>query len=244
MSENVLELHSVGKSFGSVTALSDFSLSVRAGEIMALVGDNGAGKSTLVKIIAGIHSPSHGTMRLNGKHFAPANAAAARRDGIEVVHQNLALAPNRPVYLNLFLGREITTGWWRRLAHKKMIAETKTLLRDMDVRIPSATETLAHLSGGQRQGVAIARATRWAKRMILLDEPTAALGVAETAKVERIVAALKERGMAVLMISHNLDQVFRLADQICVLRHSVQIGVCEKNAVAKNDIVGMITGIA
>lgn len=244
MNDDVLSLRQVRKSFAGVTALADFSLNLRAGEITALVGDNGAGKSTLVKIIAGIHPMDGGEMHFNGRPFAPAAPAAARAAGIEVVHQNLALAANRPVYLNLFLGRELTQGWWRRLAHRQMIAESETLLRDMDVRIASAKEIVAHLSGGQRQGVAIARATHWAQRLILLDEPTAALGVAETMKVEQIIAALKKRRMAVLMISHNLDQVFRLADRICVLRRSEQAGVCDKNAVGKNDIVSMITGVS
>lgn len=239
----VLELQNVHKTFGGITAVEDFSLDLHAGEIVALVGDNGAGKSTLVKIVSGVHAPTSGSIRLEGEDVSFADASMARSLGIEVVYQDLALADQQPVYMNLFLGREAVRGPLRLLDRKKMMRETQQLVDDLDVRIPSAKATIRDLSGGQRQGVAIARATRWAKKLILLDEPTAALGVAETAKVEKIVASLKERDIAVLIISHSLDQVFRLSDRICVLRRGRQIGVRETAATDKNEIVSMITGV-
>ncbi len=239
----VLELQNVHKTFGGVTAVEDFSLDLHAGEIVALVGDNGAGKSTLVKIVSGVHAPTSGSIRLEGEDVSFADASMARSLGIEVVYQDLALADQQPVYMNLFLGREAVRGPLRLLDRKKMMRETQQLVDELDVRIPSAKATIRNLSGGQRQGVAIARATRWAKKLILLDEPTAALGVAETAKVEKIVASLKERDIAVLIISHSLDQVFRLSDRICVLRRGRQIGVRETAATDKNEIVSMITGV-
>lgn len=239
----VLELHNVHKTFAGITAVEDFSLDLHAGEIVALVGDNGAGKSTLVKIISGVHAPTSGSIRLAGEDVRFADASMARSRGIEVVYQDLALADLQPVYMNLFLGREAVRGPLRLLDRKRMIRETQQLLDDLDVRIPSAKATIRDLSGGQRQGVAIARATRWARKLILLDEPTAALGVAETARVEKIVASLRERNIAILIISHSLDQVFRLSDRICVLRRGRQIGVRETKATDKNEIVSMITGV-
>ncbi|QDZ02599.1 sugar ABC transporter ATP-binding protein [Nitratireductor mangrovi] len=239
----VLALANIHKAFGGIVAIEDFSLELKAGEIVALVGDNGAGKSTLIKIVSGVHAPTSGTITLDGEKVSFSDASAARSNGIEVVYQDLALADQQPVYMNLFLGREMVRKPWGTLDRSSMIAETERLVEELDVRIPSAHATIRDLSGGQRQGVAIARATRWAKKLILLDEPTAALGVAETAKVEKIVQSLKERDLAILIISHSLDQVFRLSDRICVLRRGVQIGVRETASTDKNEIVSMITGV-
>lgn len=239
-----LSLRGIRKTFGGVVAIEDFSLEIAAGEIVTLVGDNGAGKSTLIKIISGVHSPDAGTIKLGDAERRFADASEARREGIEVVYQDLALANQQPVYMNMFLGRELVRGPLRRLDRSAMIEATERLVRELDVRIPSVKATVRDLSGGQRQGVAIARATHWASRLILLDEPTAALGVAETAKVEQLVLGLKQRDIAILMISHNLDQVFRLADRICVLRRGQQIGVRDAKQVDKGEIVSMITGLA
>jgi len=239
----VLDLKNIHKSFGGIVAIEDFSLQLKAGEIVALVGDNGAGKSTLIKIISGVHSPTTGSISFDGNEVSFKDATEARKSGIEVVYQDLALADEQAVYMNMFLGREKTTGPFSKLDRKSMIADTEQLVEELDVRIPSARATIRNLSGGQRQGVAIARATHWAKKLVLLDEPTAALGVAETAKVEEIVAALKERDLAVLIISHSLDQVFRLSDRICVLRRGQQIGIRETAKSDKNEIVSMITGV-
>ncbi|MCZ4271286.1 ATP-binding cassette domain-containing protein [Maritalea porphyrae] len=241
--QDVLRLENIHKSFGGVVAIEDFSLDLKAGEIVALVGDNGAGKSTLIKIISGVYTPTTGTISFDGDEVNFKDATQARASGIEVVYQDLALADEQAVYMNMFLGREQTRGPLFQLDRKKMIAETEQLVEDLDVRIPSARTTIRNLSGGQRQGVAIARATHWAKKLVLLDEPTAALGVAETAKVEKLVASLKERDLAVLIISHSLDQVFRLSDRICVLRRGQQIGIRETVKTDKNEIVSMITGV-
>jgi len=240
----VLSLRRIRKAFGGVIAIEDFSLDLSAGEIVALVGDNGAGKSTLVKIISGVCPPTSGDIRLEGKaaHFADASSARAR--GIEVVYQDLALADEQPVYMNMFLGRELTRHPFGLLDKARMRQETEDLVKQLDVRIPSVRSTIRDLSGGQRQGIAIARATHWAHKLILLDEPTAALGVAETARVEALVGSLKERNLAILLISHSLDQVFRLSDRICVLRRGEQIGIRTTAETDKNEIVSMITGVA
>lgn len=240
----VLELRRIHKIFGGLTALQEVSLDLRAGEVMALVGDNGAGKSTLVKIISGVHPPTSGEILLDGQPASFRDASQAREQGIEVVHQDLALVDQQPVYMNLFLGRERVRGPLRLLDRAGMIRDTEALVRELDVRIPSVRSTIRDLSGGQRQGVAIARATHWAHKLVLLDEPTAALGVAETARVETTIGGLRARNLAILLISHSLDQVFRLADRICVLRRGVQIGVRETTETDKNEVVSMITGVA
>jgi simple sugar transport system ATP-binding protein len=240
----VLELRRIHKTFGGLTALQEVSLDLRAGEVMALVGDNGAGKSTLVKIISGVHPPTSGEILLDGQPASFRDASQARERGIEVVHQDLALVDQQPVYMNLFLGRERVRGPLRLLDRAGMIRDTEALVRELDVRIPTVRSTIRDLSGGQRQGVAIARATHWARKLVLLDEPTAALGVAETSRVEATIAGLKARQLAILLISHSLDQVFRLADRICVLRRGVQIGVRDADATDKNEVVSMITGVA
>ncbi|MGH1482227.1 MAG: ATP-binding cassette domain-containing protein [Geminicoccales bacterium] len=244
MSQPALQLEHVRKVFGGIVAVDQFSLDLHPGEIVALVGDNGAGKSTLVKMISGVFPPSGGTIRLSGEAVTMADASSARARGVEVVYQDLALADQQPVYMNMFLGRELVTGPLRRLDRKRMIAETETLVDELDVRIPSARATIRDLSGGQRQGIAIARATHWATKLVLLDEPTAALGVAETAKVEKIISSLKARELAILMISHSLDQVFRLADRIAVLRRGTQVGIRKTAETDRNEIVSMITGLA
>ena len=162
---------------------------------------------------------------------------------MEVVHQDLALASRQSVYMNVFLGREETTGPVRRLHRVRMIRETQRLLDELDVHVPSVRSAVRVLSGGQRQGIAIARATHWARKIILLDEPTAALGVAETAKVERQIDALRARELAILMVSHNLDQVFRLADEVCVLRRGARVGVRAIADTDRNQVVSMVTGV-
>ena len=240
----VLQLKNIRKAFGGVTAIQDFSLDLHPGEVVALVGDNGAGKSTLIKIISGVHPPTSGEILLDGSPASFADASVARKRGVEVVYQDLALADQQTVYMNLFLGREPVKGPLRLLDRRRMIAETDALVKELDVRIPSASATIRDLSGGQRQGVAIARATHWAKKLVLLDEPTAALGVAETARVEATIQALKARNLAILIISHSLDQVFRLSDRICFLRRGQQIGLRETAKTDKNEIVAMITGLS
>lgn len=241
---HVLSLKNIHKAFGGVVAIQDFSLNLRAGEIVALVGDNGAGKSTLIKIVSGVYTPTSGSIQLDGETTSFSDASSARSIGIEVVYQDLALADQQPVYMNMFLGRELTKPPFGLLDKTRMRQQAQDLVDDLDVRIPSASSTISELSGGQRQGIAIARATHWASKLILLDEPTAALGVAETARVEELIASLREKNLAILIISHSLDQVFRLSDRICVLRRGEQIGIRETARTNKNEIVSMITGVS
>ncbi len=187
MSKPILSLHKIHKAFGGVTAIEEFNLEVHAGEIVALVGDNGAGKSTLVKIVAGVQPQTSGDILIDGEPTRLRDPRASQERGIQVVYQDLALAERQPVYMNMFLGRELIHPVLGRLRRRLMIAETEKLMRELDVRIPSARAIVRDLSGGQRQGIAIARATHWATKLVLMDEPTAALGVAETDKVERII---------------------------------------------------------
>jgi simple sugar transport system ATP-binding protein len=238
-----LVLRGLSKHFGGVVAVERFDLEVAAGEIVALVGDNGAGKSTLVKMISGLYQPTGGEIVIHGKPVRFRDASDARAQGVEVVYQDLALVDQQPVYMNLFLGRELRKRFTGVLDRRRMADETQRLIDELDVRIPSARAVISDLSGGQRQGIAIARATHWASGLVLMDEPTAALGIAETARVEDTIMRLKQRGAAVLIVSHNLDQVFRLADRVAVLRRGRQVGVRAIGEVERNDVIGMITGL-
>ena len=239
----VMRLEAVGKDFGAVTALRELSLDVHAGEVLAVVGDNGAGKSTLMKMIAGVHQPTRGRILLDGEPIRMSNPSVARNHGIEVVYQDLALADQQPVFMNVFLGRELTRGPLRRLDRKRMAAESEALIKELDVRLPSVQARVRDLSGGQRQGVAIGRAAHWAKSLVLMDEPTAALGVQETRRTEQLIMRMRDRGRAIVVVSHSLDQVFRISDRICVLRRGEQIGVRETAQVDGDEIVAMITGL-
>lgn len=238
----VAGLSHVSKTFGGVKALIDITLGVAPGEIVAIVGDNGAGKSTLMKILAGVHEPTTGSVLLDGEPASFAGPAAAKEAGVEVVYQDLALAENQSVFMNMFLGRELTRRPIALLDKKRMRRATADILNHLDVHIPSTNAPVRNLSGGQRQGIAIGRAVHWATRLVLMDEPTAALGVQETAKVEQTIKRLRQRGLAVLLVSHNMDQVFRLAQRVCVLRRGslvAQRRVCDTDT---DDIVGLITG--
>jgi simple sugar transport system ATP-binding protein len=239
----LVRLERVRKQFGAVVALEEVTLDLDPGEIVALVGDNGAGKSTVVKCIAGVYPPTSGQILLEGQPVRFSSPLDARSQGIEAVFQDLALANLQPVYMNMFLGRELVTGPLRRLDREAMAAETETLLDEFDVRVDSPQKLIRDLSGGQRQGVAIARAVRWAQRLVLMDEPTAALGVVETRRVEELICRMRDRGRAILIVSHSLDQVFRLADRICVLRRGTQVGIRRTSETTSDDVVAMITGL-
>jgi ABC-type sugar transport system ATPase subunit len=239
----LIRIERVRKEFGAVVALDELTLDVDAGEIVALVGDNGAGKSTVVKCVAGVYQPTSGQIMLEGRRVDFSSPLDARSQGIEAVYQDLAVANAQPVYMNMFLGRELVKGPLRRLDRESMAAQTQTLLDDLDVRIDSPRKTTRDLSGGQRQAVAIARAVHWARRLVLMDEPTAALGVAETERVEELIRRMRDRGRAILLVSHSLDQVFRLADRICVLRRGKQMGIRRTSETTGDEIVAMITGL-
>jgi ABC-type sugar transport system ATPase subunit len=239
----MLRLDAVRKEFGSVVALQGITLDVGAGEIVALVGDNGAGKSTVVNCVAGMHPPTSGQILVEDEPVRFTGPLDARRLGIDVVFQDLALASAQPVYMNMFLGRELVTGPLRRLDRGAMVIQTQTLLEELDVRIDDPRQTVRELSGGQRQGVAIARAAHWAQRVVVMDEPTAAMGVAETERVEELIRRMRDRGKAILLVSHSLDQVFRLADRVCVLRRGTQVGMRRPRETTGDEVVAMITGL-
>lgn len=239
-----VSLVGIRKTFGGVVALDDVSLEVGAGEVVALVGDNGAGKSTLVKVIAGVHQPDAGTVLVDDEPCSFSTARDSRAKGIEVVYQDLALAEHQEVYMNMFLGREISRTPLKLLDKRKMKRRTEEILDELDVHIPYSSAIVRNLSGGQRQGVAIGRAVHWAERLVLMDEPTAALGVQETSRVEDTIKKMRTRGLAVLLVSHNLEQVFRLADRIYVLRRGRMVGDREVAATTGDEIVSMITGLS
>jgi D-xylose transport system ATP-binding protein len=236
--ELVLSLRGISKHFGAVSALTDIALDVRAGEVVALVGDNGAGKSTLVKILAGVHQPSAGTMTFRGKTVTLADPSAALALGIATVFQDLALCENLDVVANIFLGKELHPV---QLDEVSMENRAWTLLRELSARIPSVREAVASLSGGQRQTVAIARALLLEPKLILLDEPTAALGVAQTAEVLDLIERVRDRGLGVVMISHNMEDVRAVADRIVVLRLGRNNGVFDPDT-SNQDLVSAITG--
>ncbi|MET0429512.1 MAG: ATP-binding cassette domain-containing protein [Microvirga sp.] len=238
--EPVLSLRGVSKNFGAVSALTDIDLDVHAGEDVALVGDNGAGKSTLVKILAGVHQPSAGSITFRGAPVSLADPSAALALGIATVFQDLALCENLDVVANIFLGRELAP---LRLDEVSMEVKAWTLLNELSARIPSVREPVASLSGGQRQTVAIARSLLLEPKLILLDEPTAALGVAQTAEVLDLIERVRERGLGVIMISHNMEDVRAVADRIVVLRLGRNNGVFEPDA-SNQDLVSAITGAA
>jgi D-xylose transport system ATP-binding protein len=236
--EPVLSLNGVSKNFGAVSALTDIELDVHAGEVVALVGDNGAGKSTLVKILAGVHQPSAGTIRFMGREVTLPDPAAALDLGIATVFQDLALCENLDVVANIFLGRE------RKPFHLDEVAmevRAWTLLGELSARIPSVREPVASLSGGQRQTVAIARSLLLEPKLIMLDEPTAALGVAQTAEVLNLIERVRDRGLAVIMVSHNMEDVRAVADRIVVLRLGRNNGIFTPEA-SNHELVAAITG--
>ncbi|WP_299749144.1 ATP-binding cassette domain-containing protein [uncultured Boseongicola sp.] len=213
--ELLLRLKGISKKFGAVTALEDIELEVHAGEVVALVGDNGAGKSTLVKVLAGVHQPTQGTIEYLGEEVSLNNPSEALELGIATVFQDLALCENLDVVANLFLGQELSP--WR-LDEVEMEVRAWTLLKELAARIPSVREPIASLSGGQRQTVAIARSLVLDPEIIMLDEPTAALGVAQTAEVLNLIERVRDRGHGVILISHNMEDVRAVADRIVVLR--------------------------
>jgi D-xylose transport system ATP-binding protein len=236
-----LELRGISKAFGSVQALDDVDFEVRAGEVMALVGDNGAGNATLIKCVAGIYPIDAGETRFDGRPVHIHGPKDAAQLGIEVVYQDLALCDNLDVVQNMFLGREVHTPLFR-LKEAPMEERTAETLKSLSVTtIRSIRQPVASLSGGQRQSVAVARAVLWNSRVVILDEPTAALGVAQTRQVLDLVKRLAEQGLAVVLISHNLIDIFEVADRITVLRLGRSVGVYEREKTTQQEIVAAIT---
>ena len=237
----VLELRGVSKSFGAVQALYQVDFHVAPGEVMALVGDNGAGKSTLIKCIAGIYPFDEGEVVFDGETVNIHGPKDAARLGIEVVYQDLALADNLDVVQNMYLGREEVDGL-RRLNETDMEAKAQETLTSLSVTtLQSVRQTVAGLSGGQRQSVAVAKAVMWNSRVVILDEPTAALGVAQTRQVLDLVKRLGEQGLAVILISHNLHDIFEVADSITVLRLGQNVAEFKRTATNQQEVVEAIT---
>jgi D-xylose transport system ATP-binding protein len=237
----VLELHGASKRFGAVQALYEVDFHVSSGEVMALVGDNGAGKSTLIKCIAGIYPVDSGEIRFDGRPVHIGGPKDAARLGIEVVYQDLALCDNLDVVQNMYLGRELVDGA-RRLDETAMEARAQDTLRGLSVTtLQSVRQTVAGLSGGQRQSVAVAKAVMWNSKVVILDEPTAALGVAQTRQVLELVKRLGEQGLAVILISHNLHDVFEVADSITVLRLGQNVAEFRRGETAQQEVVQAIT---
>ncbi|WP_432037485.1 ATP-binding cassette domain-containing protein [Streptomyces sp. HD1123-B1] len=238
--EPVLALRGISKRFGAVQALSDIHLEVHAGEVVALVGDNGAGKSTLVKTIAGVGPADEGVLAWQGRPVQITRPHDAQELGIATVYQDLALCDNIDVVGNLFLGREILRGGV--LDEVEMERRARELLQTLSIRIPSVRIPIASLSGGQRQTVAIARSMLGEPKLVILDEPTAALGVEQTAQVLDLVERLRERGLAVILISHNMADVKAVADRVAVLRLGRNNGTFEVRSTSQEEIISAITG--
>ncbi|MDF6045570.1 ATP-binding cassette domain-containing protein [Streptomyces sp. JH14] len=236
----VLALRGVSKRFGAVQALTDVELEVHAGEVVALVGDNGAGKSTLVKTIAGVHPIDDGVIEWDGKGVQINRPHDAQNLGIATVYQDLALCDNIDVVGNLYLGRELRK--FGVLNEVEMERRSRELLSTLSIRIPSVRIPIASLSGGQRQTVAIARSMLGEPKLVILDEPTAALGVEQTAQVLDLVERLRERGHAVILISHNMADVKAVADKVAVLRLGRNNGVFDVATTSQEEIISAITG--
>jgi D-xylose transport system ATP-binding protein len=241
----VLALRGVSKRFGAVEALVDVDLDVQEGEVVALVGDNGAGKSTLVKVVSGVHCRDGGALAVDGRPADVGGPQEAAALGIATVYQDLALCDNLDVVANVFLGRELVARWGRRsgvLDDVKMEERTLSLLASLGVTLPDVRAPVVSLSGGQRQSVSIARSLLGTPRLVVLDEPTAALGVTQTAQVLALVVRLREQGVGVLVISHNLDDVFAVADRIAVLRLGRNAGSFDAGTSTQAEVVAAMTG--
>jgi simple sugar transport system ATP-binding protein len=243
----VLRGTGLSKSYGTVTALDGVDVEIRAGEITAIVGDNGAGKSTLIKILSGATRPDSGTIEFAGRPVSLGSPVAARSLGIETVYQDLALAPNRDVVENLFLGRELCRGGvltpLRVLDRRGMRRRAESQIAELEVDVPRISGIpIGRMSGGQRQAIAIARAAFWAQRVMFMDEPTAALGVRESGAVLRLAKRVADRGLAVVLISHVMPHVTELADRVVVLRHGRLVAQIE-GQVTTERLVGLIVGV-
>jgi D-xylose transport system ATP-binding protein len=239
--QHLLELRGVDKRFGAVQALNGVDFHTDPGQVMALVGDNGAGKSTLVKCVAGIHTIDEGQILWNGEPVTIHGPKDSARLGVEVVYQDLALADNLDVVQNMFLGRE-TLSTLRRLDEAKMEQQTLGVLKDLSVTtIQSVRQMVAGLSGGQRQSVAVAKAVLWNSKLVILDEPTAALGVAQTRQVLDLVRRLAEQGLSVVIVSHNMSDIFEVADYITVLRLGQNVAEFKRSETSQREVVEAIT---
>ncbi|UYN83853.1 MAG: sugar ABC transporter ATP-binding protein [Microcella sp.] len=240
-----LEGRGLTKVFGGVAALNNVDVQFPTGSVTAVMGDNGAGKSTLMKILSGVHPADSGILEVNGHAQVFRSPSDARDAGIETVHQDLSLADHRDIAANLFLGRELTTGWgpFRRLAIKRMREEALESLTALGVDIPSVAAEVRHLSGGQRQAIAIARAVHFGCSILIMDEPMAALGLREAQKVQNLITDLASRGITQIIVSHNLDHTFAVANRIIVFRQGRVAGVHDTSTASPSDVLHTINGL-
>ena len=245
-----LEVRSLSKSFGAVRAARAVSFEIRRGEVLGLLGDNGAGKTTVVNCVSGGLTPDAGDILIDGSVASIESPQAAHRLGVETVHQDLSLVDTLDVATNLFLNREHTVkwgifGWLGWLDRRRMYRESRGILDRLSIDIPSVRQPVDKLSGGQRQAVAVGRAVAWGNHIVVLDEPTAALGVEQTRLVLDLIERLKKQGVAVLLVSHNMHDVIKVCDRVVVLRHGMKIGeLASMEGITPRHLVDMITGVA
>ncbi len=241
----ILEVKGLSKRFGGLVAVNQVSLQIHAGEVVGLLGDNGAGKSTLIKMISGVYQPDGGQILLEGEPVRFATPLEARRKGIETIYQDLALCENLDASSNIFLGREPLRrrlGILRVLDRPYMQHQSRQVLDQLDIQIPDLRSPIRQLSGGQRQAVSIARAVYWNARLMIMDEPTAALGVPEQLKVLELVRTLRSRGVPVILISHNMQDVFAVADRVIVMRRGTKAGERRIGETNENEVVSLMVG--
>ncbi len=245
-SEPLLEARSVYKYFGAVTALRDVNLKLFPGEVLGVVGDNGAGKSTFMKVLSGLHAPSEGTIIFDGQEVEFNSPAASRELGIEMVYQDLALAGNMNIAENIYLGREpkrkILGGLLTLSDHRAGLRMAQEHLDNLKINVKSVKQKVEELSGGQRQAVAIARSTAFKARVVIMDEPTAALAVKEVGKVLDLIIGLKERGIAVVIISHRMDDIFYVCDRVMALYHGTNFAESRLAETSRSEVIGWIMG--
>jgi ABC-type sugar transport system ATPase subunit len=242
--ETILACEGLSKHFGGIRAFTDVEFKAERGKVTAVIGDNGAGKSSLIRCLVGVYVPDGGSIYFDGRQYPFSNPDEARRAGIETVHQNLALVDELTVAQNLFLNREIVRrfGPFALLDRKAMKTEARAMLSRLSINVPSVTQRVRRLSGGQRQAISICRAAGSGAKLVVMDEPTAALGVQETANVEALIFKLREQGVSIILISHNFDQVLRLADQIWVMRAGKMVATVRASETTGNELVALVTG--
>jgi len=241
----LLEVKDLSKHFGAVQALNDFSMKVRPGEVVALAGDNGAGKTTVIKAISGVYKPTSGTILLHGKPVNFSTPQEARDRGIETIYQDLALADNLSIGANIFLGREPMRrafGFLPVLDRKKMAEAARSTMALLDFHVSRMEAPVSNFSGGQRQAIAIGRAVFWDAQILIMDEPTAALGVPEQRKVLALINQLKEQGRGIIFISHNLQDIFAVSDRILVLRRGLEVGECKISETSHEEVIKLMIG--
>jgi len=241
----ILQVKDLYKRFGGLVAVDHVSLDIYPGEVVGLLGDNGAGKSTLIKMISGVYKSDGGQILLNNEVVSFSTPMEARRRGIETIYQDLALCENLDASANIFLGRERMRrqlGIFKVLARSYMLSESRQILDQLDIRIPELRNPIRQLSGGQRQAVSIARAVYWNAHLMIMDEPTAALGVPEQLKVLELIRTLRNQGVPVILISHNMQDVFAVADRVIVMRRGSKAGERRISETNENEVVGLMVG--